>query len=492
MEVKLVKKDIFSLASDVTYLGVFENEKNEELKKADRLLEGLLFEVMKQENFKGKEGELISINSNKKLKAKRLVVVGLGDKKLFNLEKARSVSAKVTKLVKKNSTSISTNLFDKFENREKYAQALVEGFYLASYSFKKFKTKDKEKDKINTLFLTSDGKDVEKAAINGKLVSEATLLARDISNNPANFATPTEISRIAKELARKNNFSCTVFDKKRIEKEKMGGLLGVSYGSFQEPKFLVLDYKGKNNSPVIVLVGKGITFDSGGISLKPSKEMDKMKFDKCGAIAVLSVFTILSKLKLPFRVVGLLPFTENLPGGKATKPGDILKISNGKTVEVLNTDAEGRLILADALSYSRKYKPDVVIDLATLTGACVVALGDVAAGLMTNSEKLAERLIKAGNETGERVWRMPLFDEYSKDVESNIADVKNLGSEHKAGAGTAAAFLKEFVECKEWAHLDIAGVAWATSIPIYFPDYITNGATGYGVRLLAKFLLEYK
>ncbi len=492
MEVKLSKDDPFLISTDVVWFGVFEKEKSKEVKKADALLGGAVSDLMKQENFKGKYGEILTVQTQRKCEPKKLIVAGFGKKEECTVEKIRRISAKITKMVKKNAASIATNFFTSFKEQEKYVAGIIEGFFLANYSFTKFKTKENEKDKLQTLFLLSAEKRLEQMIRMARAVSSAALLARDMANQPANFATPTAVSKIAQELARKNKFTCRVLDRKEIEKERMGGLLGVAQGSFQEPKFVILDYTGKRDSPIVVLVGKGITFDSGGISIKPSQAMDEMKFDKCGAIVVLSLFTALAQLQIPLRVVGLLPLTENLPGGKAMKPGDIVTISNGKTVEVLNTDAEGRLILADALAYAGRYKPEVVIDLATLTGACIIALGDVAAGLMTPSDKLAEALEHAGKETGELLWRLPLFEEYSKDMESAIADLRNLGSMGKAGTCTAGAFLKEFVECKEWAHLDIAGVSWVASSPKYLADYVVAGATGYGVRLLAHFLLNYK
>ncbi|MBI4406715.1 leucyl aminopeptidase [Candidatus Micrarchaeota archaeon] len=315
------------------------------------------------------------------------------------------------------------------------------------------------------------------------LISNAVNYCREISNEPANVATPTFLAREAEKLAGKN-VAITVLDKKKLEELECGALLSVAAGSTQPPVMTVLDYKPQNYSKTIALVGKGITFDSGGISIKPAKEMDQMKFDKSGACAVIASVKATNELSLPIRVIGVFAATENLPSGSASKPGDIVKAYNKKTIEILNTDAEGRLILADALSYViDKYKPDYAVDLATLTGACAVALGSPASGLLSNNDELADMVLKAGEESGEKCWRLPLWKEYEERIKSDVADVKNLADpDREAGAITAAAFLKQFVGQTPWAHVDIAATAWATTPRGYY----SKGATGVGVRLCVK------
>ncbi|MFH1443308.1 MAG: leucyl aminopeptidase [Candidatus Micrarchaeota archaeon] len=318
-------------------------------------------------------------------------------------------------------------------------------------------------------------------------ICEAANLSRDLDNEPGNVGTPAFIAKMAEEAGKKYGFKCKVLNRADIEALKMHSFLSVAKGSVQEPKFVIMEWNPRGRETV-VLVGKGITFDSGGISLKPSKDMEKMKWDKSGACTVIGAMAAAAQLKLPQHIVALAPLTENLPSGSASKPGDVVYASNGKSIEIANTDAEGRLVLADALAYAAKYKPKAVIDFATLTGACVVALGDVCAGVMGNDEKLMEKLRKAGEKTGERVWQLPLWKEYDDKIKSDIADVKNIGmGSGDAGAITAAAFLKKFVNYP-WAHVDIAGTAWNDNEK----PYGIKGATGFGVRLIIEMLREWK
>ena len=322
-----------------------------------------------------------------------------------------------------------------------------------------------------------------------RLTNEASILSaavetvKNLGNGPGNEITPEEIGKRAVELGRKAGFSCRVFDKKQIERMKMGALLAVNAGSDKEPRFIVMEYSPRKPSKTVCLVGKGITFDSGGISIKPADRMEEMKFDMCGAAAVIGTMEAVARLKLPHRVIGIVASTENLPSGSAYKPGDIIRTMSGKTVEVVNTDAEGRMILSDALHYASQQKPDHIIDFATLTGACVIALGGEASGLFCNDDNLAARLVEAGLKTGERVWRLPEWDDYKDYIRSEWADMKNSGGRW-AGAITAAVFLKEFVDCPSWAHLDIAGTAYAESRT----PRDRKGATGVGVRTTVRFL----
>ncbi|MFQ5771006.1 MAG: leucyl aminopeptidase, partial [bacterium] len=329
--------------------------------------------------------------------------------------------------------------------------------------------------------------EVQKGIQWGKVVSEAANFTRDLQNHPGNWITPTRLAEIARETAKEGGLKCDVLVKEDMEELRMGALLGVAQGSVEPPKFIVLEHNsGKANIDTIVFVGKGITFDSGGISIKPSEKMEEMKFDMSGGAAVMGALKACAQLDIPLHVVGLIPATENLPGGHSMKPGDILRTSSGKTIEIINTDAEGRLILADALDYAKRYQPRAVVDLATLTGACVVALGHYATGLFGKDSNLLSRLKQAGEKTGERLWELPLWEAYDEDIKSDYADVKNSAGRW-GGAITAAAFLAKFADGYPWAHLDIAGTAWSDKELAYVP----KGGTGLGVRLMLQFLRDW-
>jgi leucyl aminopeptidase len=322
----------------------------------------------------------------------------------------------------------------------------------------------------------------EQALSQGLAMAAGVELAKDLGNLPGNFCTPTYLASEAGELARAHGMSVDVLDRADMEKLGMNTLLSVARGSHEPPKFIVLRHAGgSTDAKPIVLVGKGITFDSGGISLKPGPEMDEMKFDMCGAASVLGTLKAAAMMKLPLNVIGVIPATENMPGGSATKPGDVITSMSGQTVEILNTDAEGRLILCDALTYVERFQPDCVIDIATLTGACVIALGHVTTGLLANNETVARELLDAGNEAHDRAWQLPLFDDYQEQLKSNFADMANIGG-RPAGTITAACFLSRFAEKFAWAHLDIAGTAWRSGKD--------KGATGRPVPLLSHFLIE--
>jgi leucyl aminopeptidase len=326
-------------------------------------------------------------------------------------------------------------------------------------------------------------KSMEQAITKGGIIAEAANYARDMVNEPGNYMTPTQMASAARQLAKKYGLKVQVFDKDKMKELGMGGLLGVSQGSQQPPKFIVLSYKGRQSSEIdLGLVGKGITFDSGGISIKPSESMADMKGDMAGAAAMLATISAIAQLKPAINVTAFVPATENLPSGTALKPGDIIKAMNGKTIEVLNTDAEGRLILADALSYAVKSGSKAIVDAATLTGACQIALGKITSGAFTNNQALLDRLITAANEAGEHAWQMPMFDEYKEFIKSDIADIKNIGNRY-GGAITAAKFLEEFVGKTPWVHIDFTGDTDKDK------GYLVKGATGVPVRTLVNFVL---
>ncbi|MDY0083080.1 MAG: leucyl aminopeptidase [Ignavibacteriaceae bacterium] len=377
-----------------------------------------------------------------------------------------------------------------FDNEEYYYQSFAEGILLGNYSFNKYK-KEKQKDKnLNVYFYAEDQKKLKSALTTAQNLISSVALTRDYQNEPANNLTPDLFAkRIINEL-RPLGIKVTVFGQKEIRKRKMGGLIAIGQGSVNKPRFIVLEYKPQmkfknEKTKTIALVGKGITFDTGGISLKPSKGMGAMKADMSGAAVVAGTLSAAAKSNLPVHLYGIIPAAENMCSGESIRPGDIVKISNGKSVEIEDTDAEGRVVLADALHYASQLKPDQIIDLATLTGACVVALGEFVAGLFTKDEQMAEQLYKSGIKTYDRVWRLPLWDDFDELIKSDIADVANLGNTRWAGAITAAKFLEHFVDKNiPWTHLDIAGPAMNNSSKSYTKKYMT----GFGVRLLFDYL----
>lgn len=439
-----------------------------------------LTKSIKKEAFEGKLGQTYSVSTLDKFGFKKLVLFGLGENKEFNLDFVRRFAGAGIRYAKALKTaSVALALPKTSSSTQETAQALAEGAILANYKCIKFKTKKEDEfDVRNVTILASEN--------TGDAVKRATALAnsqnyvRDINESPANIATPQMLAHEAKQLAKQNKLKVTVLEKNDLKKMKMNAVLAVGQGSVVPPVVVVLEYNKGKNLPLYAVVGKGITFDSGGISLKPSKGMQEMKYDKTGAVAVLGIAKAVSELKLPIRLLAVFAATENLPSGSAQKPGDIITAYNGKTIEVLNTDAEGRLILADTLAYVSKQKPKAIIDLATLTGAMVVALGRHRIGCFSNDDKLADTLLKAGEKTYERVWRMPLDKEYSEMIKGDLADVKNISGKGEGGSITAAAFLQEFIGNSKWAHLDIAGVD-------HIPDshsYLEKGASGIGVRLV--------
>ncbi len=426
----------------------------------------------------------------------RLLLVGLGKREKFSAEKLRRAAATAAKLansLKAQSLAIlepQDFLPNTLENS--IGLALAEGAALSQYRYDKYLTGDKkEKRTLKSVSIVTQTSTRRKALANevglARILCETTLLARDLGNAPPNEIYPESLAGRARASARKNRISIKVLDEKKIKRLRMGGVIAVAQGSDRGPRFIIMEYNNRRSTPTIVLVGKGVTFDSGGISIKPASGMSEMKMDMCGAAAVIATMEAVARLKLPVHVVGLIPSVENLLGASAMKPGDIITHLNGKTSEVDNTDAEGRLILADALSYASRFKPDLVIDLATLTGAIVVGLGSYATGMMGNDDASMNKLKESGERTYERVWQMPMFEEYEKLNKSDVADVKNSGG-RQAGAISAAFFLKQFIGKYKWVHLDIAG----TAILSEASDYTPRGASGVGVRLLVDFLSNWK
>jgi leucyl aminopeptidase len=474
------------------------------VKAVDASLNGAISQAIENKRFEGKPGQTLLLNSTGCLKADNLLLVGIGitkDIKAESLCRASATAAKLAEGSNFKSVSVDLSCFEAITKGKtglynNLSGAVVEGAGLALYHFDDYKSHDEKDDppsRIEQLTLIPATKSrqstVEKSIARAEKIVQAVHAARDLISHPGNTATPTYLANHAKKMARKNKITCKVLDKKEMGKLGMGALLGVSRGSHEPPALIVLEYFGasKKKAPTVI-VGKGVTFDTGGISLKPPAGMDEMKMDMSGAATTLATLQAVSSLKLPINVIGIVAAAENMPGGSAIKPGDILKSMSGKTIEVLNTDAEGRLVLADALCYAQRYKPKEVIDLATLTGAVLMALGHQAAAVIGNNPAMIQRLKDAGDETGERVWELPLWEEFDKATKSDIADLKNIASPG-VGAGTSmgAAFLKPFAGDQPWTHIDIAGTAWGFDKP-----YTTKGPSGYGVRLLINYLQQRK
>lgn len=451
----------------------------------------------KQKNFKSQLGECLFFRS-KKEQDSHLLFVGLGDSKSLSYESLRRAAAcALKKLHSENST---INLIDldslslHFKKELSLAQALTEGLVMGEYHFDNYKTKADKKGPTKEFLLSySSGaaKSYEQGLQAGQIIAESVNFSRVLGDTPGNLMTPTILAKEVESAAKNTKIKVTIWDKARIKKEKMGGLMGVALGSDQDPRFIIMEYKGAPASKKpICLVGKGLTFDSGGISIKPAQSMDEMKYDMCGGANVIGAILAIAKLKLKVNVKAYIPSTENMSGGSATKPGDILTIRNGKTVEVLNTDAEGRLILADALCVASEQKPQAIFDMATLTGAMVIALSNIHTGIFGNNDKLVDKVKQAGKESGELIWHMPLHSEHTKDIKGRHADLQNIGATRGAGSSTAAAFLQEFVaDDIPWVHFDIAGTGWSTSNRLEYNP--SKSASGVMIRTLVELAKKF-
>jgi leucyl aminopeptidase len=496
MDIRVEKGKAKKFPCELLLLFSFESPEQLEgpIQNVDLEWKGFISMLMKQGDFKGELFECRLFYTQGALPAKRVLLTGLGKKGEFDIEKWRGAASKAGQFIRNSGIKQFVFPIKKFDgpSEKELAESFVTGLLLGVYQFNEFKTLERDKIKeIGEVILLGE-KDEEIKWIGdglrtGEIISEAVYMARDLVNGPSNQVTPTVLAEKAQQIAKNYGMEIQVFEVSQAEAMGMGAFVAVAKGSQEPGKFIVLEYNKGKGLDTIALVGKGITFDSGGISIKPSENMDRMKDDMSGAATVLATMQVASKLQLPFHLVGIMPATENLPSGKAYKPGDILKTLSGQTVEVISTDAEGRLILSDALTYSLRYQPKAIIDLATLTGACVIALGDFVIGLFGNDESLSKRIEEASSKTGEKVWRLPLWDEYFEYLKSDAADFRNVGT-RAAGAIIGAIFLSKFVEKVPWVHLDIAGPA---SIEKERP-YIPRGGTGVGVRLLVQLLRNWK
>jgi leucyl aminopeptidase len=472
-------------------VGVFEPRKlSVAAEIVDRAAQQLLADMLRRGDMEGKAGSTLLLHNVPGMLCDRVLLVGLGKEREFREREYRSAIATAVRTLNEtggfDGTLFLTELPVKKRDvtwRIRQATVVV---YETLYRFDQLKSKkDEVRRPLRKITFAVDSRAelgaAEAALAEGQAIAAGMDLAKDLGNLPGNICTPSYLAEQAQALASEFQMGIEILERADMEKLGMHSLLSVAKGSHQPPKFIVLHHTlGKNEQKAVVLVGKGITFDSGGISLKPGAEMDEMKYDMCGAASVLGTMRAIAQIQLPLNVVAIIPTTENMPGGAASKPGDIVTSMSGQTIEILNTDAEGRLILCDALTYAERFEPDCVVDIATLTGACIIALGHVASGLLGNDDSLTRELIDAGQEAHDRAWHLPLWDDYQEQLKSNFADMANIGG-RAAGTITAACFLSRFAEKYEWAHLDIAGTAWKSGKD--------KGATGRPVPLLTHFLL---
>lgn len=493
MKIVVQKGKLQESKSQAIILALFQDQKqldNIPL-SIDKATNGLVTGLINNGDFTGKPSQVAVTYTRGEIPAQRIALVGLGKKNEINLEKIRTAFSRIMQHLRNMgvtevSTSLDMNLIP--DKRDRVVQAVIEGSLLGLYQFTPYKTVGREDireiKQLNIVVEKDDFAFIEKEVKTARSITDAVYFVRDLVSAPSNEMTPSIMAQNAQKIARRKKVVCKILDKAIIKKMGMNSFLGVAAGSNQEPKFIILEYTGGRRAQApVVLVGKGLTFDSGGICIKPPEKMDEMKSDMAGGAAVMGTIMASADLQLPVNLVGLIPATENMPSGTAYKPGDILKSYSGQTIEVINTDAEGRLILADALSYALTYKPAMIIDIATLTGACVIALGEDVIGMLGTNEDLKKKIYEAAQATGEMVWELPLWENYHELIKSDIADFKNTGG-RVASTITAAAFLSKFVGDYPWVHLDIAGPAWAGKDK----DYIPKGASGVPVRLLVEYL----
>jgi leucyl aminopeptidase len=492
MDVRGNSQTINKVDADALAVAVFKGEKADDgvLKTLDKATDGIISSVIKSEEFSAKEGETAYFYlTDSSLKARRLLLIGCGERGDYKARQVSQMAGTAARFLRSKNAKTIAIVPRGEDDVEKVAQWTISGAVMGLFEPDKYRTKEKEQrqvDRFEVVIEGADKKALERGAERGRIIGESANFTRDMANEPGGYMTPTAMADGAKKMAKEFGLSIDVLDQKQIEKLGMGSFLGVSRGSDEPPKLIVLKYtpsKKTKSDGLLALVGKGITFDSGGISLKPGENMELMKYDMTGAATVIGTMRAIAQLKPSVPVLGVAPCCENLPSGKATKPGDVLRAMTGKTIEVINTDAEGRLILADAIAYAKKLGATQIIDMATLTGAVSIALGDVHTAILGTDQKLIDSFIDAGKAVGEKFWQLPLDKEYTNQIKSDIADIKNVGGK-KAGTITATAFLKEFADGVSWAHLDIAGTAWGDPAT----PYRSKGPTGVAVRTLVEFI----
>ena len=493
MKTQAITENFQEANVDALAVAVFKDEKASRgvLKDLDKLTGGIVSSVIKNEEFKGEVNEtaLVRFAAKGKVKASMLLLIGVGDKIDYAAASVANVAGTATRFLRKRNVKSFALLARADGSDREVAQNAAQGFVTSQFELDKYRTKDKNGKTVDSLVLCVEGgssSELKDGLNRGQIIGESMNYTRDLANEPPNVLHPTEFARRAQAVAKEAGLKCEVLDEAKMEKLGMGSLLSVSIGSEQPAKLIVLKYEPKKSTgrkgELLALVGKGITFDTGGISLKPGEGMDAMKYDMSGGASVVGTLRAIGLLKPSVPVLGIVAAVENMPDGKATRPSDIVTAMNGKTVEILNTDAEGRLILADAVAYAEKQGATRIIDMATLTGAVIIALGDIHTAVLGNDQELVDEIIETGKEVGENYWQLPIGREYSKGIKSDIADIKNIGPSRKAGTIVGAVFIQEFVDKAKWAHLDIAGTAWAdTERP-----HQAKGPTAVAVRTLVK------
>jgi leucyl aminopeptidase len=474
----LISRDLKPSKIDHLFVLLAEGKRDAELPESVR-------KAIDESKFEGRSEEVYTLLAGQ---PRKVTLIGIGKREAITHRNIRAAIMTAGRTAKRQRDPKIALMFPYTlpgMSEDETALAISDALAQSDYKYDSYITVKKDPKKIAIeATLVAPKADVKRLTARATAVAEAVRTVRDLGNAPSNVMTPTRLAERAAEVCKEVGVKCTIYGRREIEKMKMGGLLAVNRGSVEDPRFVVMEYVPKKKaSKHVALVGKGITFDSGGISIKPAERMEEMKFDMCGAAAVIGVIEAAAKMELPVKVTGIFASTDNLPSGSAYKPGEIITMMSGKTVEIVNTDAEGRMILADALHYASGLKPDHILDYATLTGACVVALGADAAGLFSNNDELARKLIESGERVGERLWRLPVWDDYKDLIRSEWADMKNSGGRW-GGAISAAVFLKEFVDCPSWAHLDIAGTAYSESEN----SREARGANGAGVRVTIEFL----
>ncbi|MBK7394570.1 MAG: leucyl aminopeptidase [Chloracidobacterium sp.] len=472
-------------------VAVFKGEKaaSAELKELDKLTGGLIAEVMKAEEFKGDAGQtaLLRFAAKGAVKATRLLLVGVGDKAEYRSHSVAALAGTATRYLRKRNVKSFALLPRSGVSAVEAAQQTVCGAITSQFEIDKYKTKDKNNKAVTSVVVCIDGSkpaDLKTGISRGQAIGDSMNLTRDLANEPANILPPAEMAKRAAAMAKEVGLKCEILDEAKMTKMGMGSLMSVSYGSAQPAKMIVLKYTPAKSTAkkgeMLALVGKGITFDTGGISLKPGENMDAMKYDMSGGATVIGAMRAIALLKPTVPVLGVVAAVENMPDGAASRPSDVVTAMNGKTIEILNTDAEGRLVLADAVAYAEKQGATQIIDMATLTGAVIIALGDQNTGIMGNDQKFIAAIIACGKDCGEGFWQLPVSAEYSKQIRSDIADIKNIGPRGKAGTIMGAVFIQEFIDKAKWAHLDIAGTAWADGAR----PHQAKGPTGVAIRTL--------
>jgi leucyl aminopeptidase len=493
MKSQAITENFLEANVDALAVAVFKDEKATTgvLKDLDKLTGGQISDLIKAEEFGGDAGEteLLRFPAGGKTKANRLLLVGVGDRLEYKAANVAILSGTATRVLRKRNVK-SFALLSRFEgDAQDAAKCAMQGVVTSQFELDKYKTKDKNTKSIDNFVLCVEGAnaaDLEEGLKRGEIIGDSMNFTRDLANEPPNILTPTEMALRAQKMAKEVGIKCEILDEAKMEKLGMGSLLSVSIGSEQPAKLIVLRYEpakstGKKGD-LLALVGKGITFDTGGISIKPAEGMDAMKYDMSGGATVIGTMRAIGLLKPTVPVLGVVAAVENMPDGKATRPSDVVTAMNGKTVEILNTDAEGRLILADAVAYAEKEGANRIVDMATLTGAVIIALGDINTGIMGNDQEFVDEIIECGKDAGENFWQLPIGKEYSKGIKSDIADIKNIGPARKAGTIIGAVFIQEFIDKAKWAHLDIAGTAWADDTKAHQ----SKGPTAVAVRTLLK------